>query len=223
MKDRSRLRFAILALAASLALSGIARAQVEPQQESPSSEATANSRVFQLALTRSLDPSGTAEFGTRFGTIPPVFGPGRLSSEGPSGSRFGVVNPNAPWKAGGGFSYSAANGTVLRAGFYGYANSRVPLFMNQTIGGGEDLTLPLVSFTDLSQQQVQWVLTAGVEKTFVTFPGLAIGGVADGVIPLNTVTPPTMTPQKREEKSDKDPDTQKRAPPMIRGGIKVGF
>jgi hypothetical protein len=96
--------------------------------------------------------------------------------------------------------------------------------MNQTIGGGEDLTLPLVSFTDLSQHQVQWVLTAGIEKTFVTFPGFAtIGGVADSVIPLNTVTPPTMTPEKQDEKSDKDPDTQKRAPPMIRGGIKVGF
>jgi hypothetical protein len=121
--------------------------------------------------------------------------------------------PDCGTLRGGGFTYSTANGTVLRVGFYGYANSRVPLFMNQTIGGGEDLTLPLVSFTDLSQQQMQWVLTAGIEKTFVTIPGIAtIGGVADVVIPLNTVTPTITTP-----------NTQTPASPMVRGGVKIGF
>src|SRR5262249_11104332 len=146
-------------------LSGIAHAQAQPQQEPPKSEPPAtDGGVFRLPLIHIPDTLGTTDVGTRFRTIPPVFGPGQLSGNVPGGSRFGVVNPNAHWKSGGGFTYSTANGTVLRAGFYGYANSRVPLFMNQTIGGGEDLTLPLVSFTDLSQQQMQWVLTAGIEK-----------------------------------------------------------
>jgi hypothetical protein len=213
-KKRTRPSFAIVVLATCLALSGIAHAQTQPQQEPPTIEPTATGGgVFRLPLIHIPDSSGTTDVGTRFRTIPPVFGPGQLSGDVPAGSRFGVVNPNAPWKAGGGFTYSTANGTVLRAGFYGYANSRVPLFMNQTIGGGEDLTLPLISFTDLSQQQMQWVLTAGIEKTFVTIPGIAtIGGVADVVIPLNKVTPSITAP-----------DTQVPASPMLRGGVKIGF
>lgn len=217
MEDRPWPRLALLFLAASLALSGIARAQAQPPQQ-PEPAAT-DGNVFRLPLIHIPDTPGTTDVGARFKTIPPVFGPWRLSGDTLGASRFGVVNPNAPWKVGGGVTYSAADGTVLRAGFYGYANSRVPLFMNQTIGGGEDLTLPLVSFTDLSQQQMQWVLTFGIEKPFVTIPSVAtIGGVGDVAIPLNTVTPATTTPNTQEPASP-----QKRAAPMVRGGVKVGF
>jgi hypothetical protein len=221
MEDRPSPRLAVLFVAGSLALSGIARAQAQPPQQ-PEPAAT-DGDVFRLSLLHIPDTPGTTDVGARFKTIPPVFGPGRLSGDALGVSRFGVVNPNAPRKVGGGVTYSTANGTVLRAGFYGYANSRVPLFMNQTIGGGEDLTLPLVSFTDLSQQQMQWVLTFGIEKPLVTIPSFAtIGGVGDVAIPLNTVTPPATTPDTQKATTT-TPDTQKRASPMVRGGVKIGF
>jgi hypothetical protein len=125
------------------------------------------------------------------------------------------MNPNAPWKVGGTVTYSSANGTVARIGFLGYANSRVPIFMNETIGGGQDLTLPLASFTDLSQQKVQWVLSVGVEKTFVRFPGMAtVGGVADAFVPLNKVSPSIVVPETQAPLS---------FPIPTRGGIKIGF
>lgn len=77
----------------------------------------------------------------------------------------------------------------------------------------QDLTLPLVSFTDLSQQEVQWVLSAGVEKAFIRFPGIAtIGGVADVFVPLNKVSPSIVVPE-----------TQTPLSITPRGGIKIGF
>jgi hypothetical protein len=127
--------------------------------------------------------------------------------------RFGPLNPNAPRKAGGTVTYSTSNGTVARVEFFGYANSRVPIFMNETIGAGQDLTLPLASFTDLSEQEVQWVLSAGVEKTFIRFPGIAtVGGVADVFVPLNKVSPSIVVPE-----------TQVPLSITARGGIKIGF
>jgi hypothetical protein len=159
------------------------------------------------------ETSGAAEVGKRFGTISPDSGVWALYGDFSGNQRFGRVNPNAPWKVGGRLTYSSANGTVARIGFFGYANSRVPIFMNETIGGGQDLTLPLVSFTDLSQQEMQWVLSAGVEQTFIRFPGIAtIGGVADVFVPLNKVSPSIVVPE-----------TQAPLSITPRGGIKIGF
>jgi hypothetical protein len=123
------------------------------------------------------------------------------------------VNPNAPWKVGGGFTHAFDNGTVASVGFVGYRSYRVPLFMNQAIGSGQDLTLPLVSFTDLSQAEMQWMLTARIEKTFIRIPGgTTIGGVADVFVPLNRASPSFIVP-----------DTHVPQSITYRGGLKLGF
>jgi hypothetical protein len=146
-----------------------------------------------------------------FGVISPDFGAGRISSSG--SAIFGPVHPNAPWKVGGGFTHAFDNGTVASVGFVGYRNSRVPIFMNQTIGNSQDLTLPLVSFTDLSQTEMQWMLTATVEKTFIRIPGgVTIGGTADVFVPLNRVSPSITVPH-----------TQDPGSIAVRGGLRLGF
>jgi hypothetical protein len=65
----------------------------------------------------------------------------------------------------------------------------MPLFLSQTIGG-DDLTLPLASFSDVSQREIRWELTASVRKTLKqTSGGRTISAVADVWVPLNTVSP----------------------------------
>jgi hypothetical protein len=72
MEDRSGPRFATLVLAASLALSGMAQAQAQPQQEPPASVPTAtDGGVFRLPLIHIPETSGTTDVGTRLRTIPP--------------------------------------------------------------------------------------------------------------------------------------------------------
>jgi hypothetical protein len=234
-RDQSRLLLMtragtlVLGLAATAALSSTAIAQTQsqkPSQQEPSPPAdgalqpdapstTEPSLVsgIRLPLIHFPETSGAAEVGKRFGTISPDSGVWALYGDFSGNQRFGRVNPNAPWKVGGRLTYSSANGTVARIGFFGYANSRVPIFMNETIGGGQDLTLPLVSFTDLSQQEMQWVLSAGVEKSFLRFPGIAtIGGVADVFVPLNKVSPSIVVPE-----------TQAPLSTTPGGGITIGF
>jgi hypothetical protein len=113
----------------------------------------------------------------RFGIFSPDFEGGRLSGSLAGSERFGRVNPNAPWKVSGEVAFTTDAGTIGRFGLMGYRNSQVPLFMNQLLGGSQDLTLPRASFTDLSQREVQWVFTAGVEKTLYRSPsGTMVGG-----------------------------------------------
>ena len=84
--------------------------------------------------------------------------------------------------------------------------------MSQTIGG-DDLALPLASFTDLSQRSIQWEVSARVEKTLKrTSGGRTIGAVGDVFIPLNRVSPPPG--------GSDQPVPQSRA---VRFGLVFGF
>jgi hypothetical protein len=225
-----RVHGVVLVLAAAIALGGAASAQAQTQdpspQERPASAGnspvppdapTTNPSAFggiRLPLSHVPETSGTAEVGKRFGLTSTDFGTPGFSGLFSGKTGFGTVNPNAPWKVGGGFTYSADNGTIARIGVTGHRNYRTPLFMNQTIGGGQDLTLPLVSFTDLSQRSVQWELVAGVEKTLIrTAGGATIGVVADVFVPLNNVSPFQLGA----------PETQVPPSMTIRGGVKLGF
>jgi hypothetical protein len=223
--------FAILdlVLGAAIVLCGIASAHAQSQDPStPDRPAPAEDRVvhpdapitnpsgnggIRLPLVYVPETFGKAEVRKRFGNISQGLGAGQISGDFSGDTRFGRVNPNAPWKASGGFTYSSNNGTVTRIGFLGYANYRIPPVITQTIGSGQDLTLPLGSFADLSQQQVQWMLTAGVEKTVIRMPGgETIGAVGDVFVPLNKVSPSIVVPE-----------TQVPAPTTVRGGVKLGF
>ena len=122
------------------------------------------------------------------------------------------TNPNAPWKVSFGFSYSSGDGSVASIGLVGHRNYGLPLYLSQTIGG-DNLTLPLASFTDLSQRDIQWELTVRVGKTLKRTPdGRTISAVADEWIPLNTVSPvPGST------------DQPVRPSPAGRAGVAFGF
>jgi hypothetical protein len=157
--------------------------------------------------------SGKAEVGKRFWIPSTDFGTRRFLGNVSGNIGSAPVNPNAPWKVGWGFSYSPDNGTVARISVVGYRNYRMPLFMSQAIGSDQDMTLPLVSFTDLSQREVHWEIAAGVEKTFIrTAGGATIGAVADLFVPLNNVSPARVAP-----------DTHVLPSITVRGGVKVGF
>jgi hypothetical protein len=214
----------IVVVGIAIAFGGVARAQGQTQNLStqersagaedravPSDTSTTNTATvsgIRLPFSDVPEIFGTAEVGQRFRTTSTDSGTRRFFGN-VSGNTFAPVNPNAPWKVGGGFTYSTDSGTVARINVVGYRNYRMPLFMSQAIGAEHDLTLPLVSFTDLSQREVQWEIVAGVEKTFIrTAGGATIGAVADVFVPLNNKLPA---------------DTQ--APPSItvRGGVKLGF
>ena len=100
-----------------------------------------------------------------------------------------LTNPNAPWKVSGDLSYSSRNGSVASVGLVGHRNYRMPLLLSRTLAG-DDLTLPLSSFADLSQREIQWALTARVGKVLKRTSGRrTISAVADVFVPLNTVSP----------------------------------
>ncbi len=195
---RVHLRFASLGLvfAAAIALGIEARPRAQSKDSSPAERPapTADSAPapdapqtdpsasggIRRSLTHIPEVFGPSDLRERFGNFSPDVGTWGISGDFSGNSRFGRVNPNAPWKTSGGLTYSSKNGTVAKIGFIGYANYRIPPVMTQMIGSGQDLTLPLASFADLSQQEVQWVLTAGGEKTLMRIPGLAtIGAVGD--------------------------------------------
>jgi hypothetical protein len=188
-------------------LAGVAHAQAEPGSQSPAQPPVSSTDAAPL-------PADAPD-----ATTPPAadrlrrFGPGRypqmlfapeikpfwstqfdvgarqFSGEPAHDAMPQPTNPNAPWKVSGGFSYSSRNGSVTSIGLLGHRNYRMPLFLSQTIGG-DDRTLPLASFTDLSQREIQWALTARVGKTLKrTSSGRTISAVADLLVPLNEVSP----------------------------------
>jgi hypothetical protein len=218
----------VAVLVAVIALGGVASGQGQTQDPSPqersaaaedravppdtSTTGTATVRVIRLPFSHVPEMSGKAEAGQRFWTPSTYFGTRRFLGDVSGNIGSPPVNPNAPWKVGGGFTYSTDNGTIARINVVGYRNYRMPPFMSQAIGSDQDLTRPLVSFTDLSQREVQWQISAAVEKTFIrTAGGATIGAVADLFVPLNSVSPARVSP-----------DT---VPPSItiRGGVKLGF
>jgi hypothetical protein len=210
-----------------IAINGAVSAQEQPRDPPPQNrqKATEDSALpsdapgnvvgdgIRLPLSYLPETSRKAEVGKRFGIKSLDFGTRGLSGDIAGDTGFGPVNPNAPWKVGGGITYSPGSGTIARLGVVGSRNYRVPLFMSQTIGSDRDLTLPLVSFTDLSQREVQWEISAGVEKTLIRIHGgVTIGAVADLFVPLNRISPPRVAPQ-----------THVPASITVRGGVKLGF
>lgn len=219
-----------------IALAGVAGAQGQTQDPSPqersaaaedravppdtSTTSTATVSGIRLPFSYVPEISGKTAVGKRFWTPSTDFGTRRFLGNVSGHIGFPPVNPNAPWKASGGLSYSLDNGTVARISVVGYRNYKMPLFMSQPIGSDQDLTLPLVSFTDLSQREVHWEISAGVEKTFIrTAGGVTIGAVADLFLPLNNVSSPltNVSPPRVA------PDTPILRSMTIRGGVKVGF
>jgi hypothetical protein len=228
-RPQSSLAVLDLVLAAAVALGGIASAHAQSQYPSPPERAApaedgalppetpitnpSGSGGIRLPLVYVPETFGTAGVGKRFGDISPGTGAWQISGDFSGDTRFGRVNPNAPWRASVGLTYSSNNGTVARIGLLGYANYRVPPVITQLIGSNQDLTLPLVSFADLSQQQVQWVLTGTVEKTLMRMPGgETVGALGDIFVPLNEVSPSIAVPE-----------TQVPPPITVRGGVKLGF
>jgi hypothetical protein len=139
--------------------------------------------------------AGTADIGKRSWSTPLEFGARRFSGDSSNETFFAPVNPNAPWQVGGGFAYSSDNGFAARIGAVGHRNYRLPLSMSRAIASGHDLTLPLASFTDLLQPEVQWELLIGVQKTLIrTSGGRTIGAVADVFVPLNSTSPTLASP-----------------------------
>lgn len=218
-----------IVLGVAIAFSGIANAQTPAQDHDPSPPQPAPAgdssqpdepRVappisggIRLPLIHTPEWFGTANARQRFGSISPDVGTWGISGDFSGNSRFGPVNPNAPWKANGGLTYLSNNGTVARLGFVGYGHYQISPVMTQMVGNGQDPTLPLLSFSDLSQVRVQWMLTASIEKTLIRIPGgMTIAGVADVFVPVN-----------RASSSVHVPNTE--APPSItfRGGLKLRF
>jgi hypothetical protein len=168
---------------------------------------------IRLGLSHAIEASQARDVGKGFGIIPPDFGAGHVYWDFSGSTTSGPVNPNAPWKVSARFTHAFDNGTIANVGVIGYRNYRIPPFMTQTIGSGQDLTLPLVSFADLSQPEMQWMLTAGIEKTFFHIPGgTTVGGVGDVFVPLNKIPRSLIVP-----------DTQIPASITVRGGLKLGF
>jgi hypothetical protein len=138
-----------LVLAAGIALGGIASAQAQSQDPStPDRPAPAEERALppdasitnpsgtggiRLPLVYVPETFGKAELGKRFGNISPGLGAWQMFGDFSGDTRFGRVNPNAPWRASVGLTYSSNNGTVARIGLLGYANYRVPPVITQLI------------------------------------------------------------------------------------------
>jgi hypothetical protein len=178
----------------------------------PDSPGTAGNSI-RLGLSHAIEASQARDVGKGFGIIPPDFGAGHVYWDFSGSTTSGPVNPNAPWKVSARFTHAFDNGTIANVGVIGYRNYRIPPFLSQAIGSGQDLTLPLASFVDFSQQKTQWMFTAGIEKTFITIPGgTTIGGVGDVFLPLNKVAPSLIVP-----------DTKAPASLPVRGGLKLGF
>lgn len=188
MKQMCRLKVCMLlraipqlVLGFAIAFGGIVRAQTQsedrnpsppaqpaagdssPQPDAPTVEPTVGGGI-QLPLIHVPEIFGTSDFRKRFGSISPNVGTWGIAGDSSVNSRFGLVNPNAPWKASGGLTYSSHNGTVAKLGLLGYANYRMPPVSTQMIGSGQDLTLPLVSFTDLSQARCSGCLRRALRR-----------------------------------------------------------
>jgi len=178
----------------------------------PDSSSRAGNTI-RLGLSHAIEASQAKDVGMGFGIVSPDFCAGCIYRDVSGSTTFEPLNSNAPWSISGGFIHAFDNGTIARFGVVGYRNYRIPPFLNQAVGTGQDLTLPLSSFVDFSQQETQWMFTAGVEKTFITIPGgTTIGGVTDMFMPLNKVPPSVILP-----------DTLAPASLTVRGGLKLGF
>jgi hypothetical protein len=84
-------------------------------------------------------------------------------------------------------TYSAGRGTQVTFGAIGSRNNQLPLFMSQTLGSNQDLTMPVSSSANISRTTIQWQLSAAVKKTLKQLPGgQTIGLVGDVFIPIGT-------------------------------------
>lgn len=96
------------------------------------------------------------------------------------------TNPNAPWLLQGKWRRQTAFGT-LSTGFVGIRNYAMPLSTAMPIGGDVDPRALGNSSSLFVGPATQWSLTAGLEKTLVTFRnGASVGIVGDVAIPVHT-------------------------------------
>jgi hypothetical protein len=202
---------AVLLCGIVVVLAGVAHAQTQPGSQSPPQRPVSSTDAAPLpadaqesttpptpGILRRVGTSGDRQILVAPETKPDTkplwwsqvdFGARRFSGEAPRDAIAPPTNPNAPWKVSGGFSYASRDGSVASIGLLGHRNDRMPVYLFQPLGG-DDLTLPLASFSDLSRREIQWELTASIRKTLKrTSGGPTISAVADVSVPLNKVAP----------------------------------